>query len=323
MKRSTFYVTVGLLLASSALSSCVEKKPRKDAGRTDTTTSGAIKFASDDSFSPIIDEEVEMFNISHPKATVTPIYTDETDAVKQLIDEKIYLAIAARNFTKNEYNTLVNKGYKSMRAVPIAYDGLALIINKQNQDTCITVKDIARILNGEAKKWSDVYPGSKRGDIEVVFDNPKSSTVRYAQDSILGGKPINSPNIQAVDKSAQVIDYVEKTPNAIGIIGSNWLNDKRDTTNVTFKKNIRVMSVSRMETATPLNSWKPYQYYIYNDSYPLIRTIYALLNDSYRGLPTGMANFITSPKGQLIIFHSSLLPAYGNMTVRNVNVKDQ
>ena len=244
MKRSTFYVTVGLLLASSVLSSCVEKKPRKDAGRTDTTTSGAIQFASDDSFSPIIDEEVEMFNISHPKATVTPIYTDETDAVKQLIDEKIYLAIAARNFTKNEYNTLVNKGYKSMRAVPIAYDGLALIINKQNQDTCITVKDIARILNGEAKKWSDVYPGSKRGDIAVVFDSPKSSTVRYAQDSILGGKPINSPNIQAVDKSAQVIDYVEKTPNAIGIIGSNWLNDKRDTTNVTFKKNIRVMSVS-------------------------------------------------------------------------------
>lgn len=323
MKRTTFYVTVGLLLASSTLLSCVEKKQRKDAGRTDTTTSGAIQFASDDSFSPIIDEEVEMFNISNPKAEVTPIYTDERDAVKQLIDEKVFLAITSRNFTKNEYNTLLSKGYKSMMAKPIAYDGLALIINKQNTDTCITVKDIARILSGEAKKWSDIYPGSKRGEIEVVFDNPHSSTVRYAQDSILGGKPINSPNIQAVDKSAQVIDYVENTPNAIGIIGSNWLNDKRDTTNVTFKKNIRVMSVSKMDKATPLNSWKPYQYYIYNDSYPLIRTIYMLLNDSYRGLPTGLANFITSPKGQLIIFHSSLLPAYGNLTVRNINVKDE
>lgn len=323
MKRTTFYFTVGLLLSSVALTSCVEKKQRKDAGRTDTTTSGAIQFASDDSFSPIIDEEVDMFNVSHPKAEVTPIYTDETDAVKQLIDEKVFLAVTSRNFTKNEYNTLLSKGYKSMMAKPIAYDGLALIINKENQDTCITVKDIARILSGEAKKWSDINPGSKRGDIEVVFDNPRSSTVRYAQDSILGGKPINSPNIQAVDKSAQVIEYVEKTPNAIGIIGSNWLNDKRDTTNVTFKKNIRVMSVSKMDKATPLNSWKPYQYYIYNDSYPLIRTIYVLLNDSYRGLPTGFANFIVSPKGQLIIFHSSLLPAYGNLTVRNVNVKDK
>jgi phosphate transport system substrate-binding protein len=208
-----------------------------------------------------------------------------------------------------------------MKSAPIAYDGLALIIHVDNPDTCITVKDFARILSGEAKKWSDIYPNSKQGDIEVVFDNPKSSTVRYAQDSILGGKPINSPNIQAVNKSAEVINYVEKTKNAIGIIGSNWLNDKRDTTNVTFKKNIRVMSVSQMETATPYNSWKPYQYYIYNDSYPLIRTIYCLLNDSYRGLPFGFSNYLASPKGQMIIFHSSLLPAYGNMTTRNVIVK--
>lgn len=323
MNKKQFYSLVGLLLATSTLFSCGEKKPRLGADRTDTTTSGAISFASDDSFSPIIDEEVDIFNLSHPKAEITPIYTNETEAVKQLMDEKIFLAITSRSFTQNEISILHNKGYKSPKSVPIAYDGLALIIHKDNQDSCITVKDIAKILKGEATKWSDIYPTSKRGDIEVVFDNPNSSTVRYAQDSILSGKPINSPNIQAVDKSAQVIDYVEKTPNAIGIIGSNWLNDKRDTTNVTFKKNIRVMSVSRMETATPLNSWKPYQYYIYNDSYPLIRTIYALLNDSYRGLPTGMANFITSPKGQLIIFHSSLLPAYGNMTVRNVNVKDQ
>ena len=81
------------------------------------------------------------------------------------------------------------------------------------------------------------------------------------------------------------------------------------------------MSVSQMETATPYNSWKPYQYYIYNDSYPLIRTIYCLLNDSYRGLPFGFSNYLASPKGQMIIFHSSLLPAYGNMTTRNVIVK--
>ena len=319
MTKNVFNIFVGLMILLFGLYSCKGDKPKSN--RTDTYSSGTIEFASDESFSPIIDEEVEMFNLDHPKAEITPIYTNEQDAVKMLIDEKIFLAITSRQFTKNEYNILKNKGYKSMKSAPIAYDGLALIIHVDNPDTCITVKDFARILSGEAKKWSDIYPNSKQGDIEVVFDNPKSSTVRYAQDSILGGKPINSPNIQAVNKSAEVINYVEKTKNAIGIIGSNWLNDKRDTTNVTFKKNIRVMSVSQMETATPYNSWKPYQYYIYNDSYPLIRTIYCLLNDSYRGLPFGFSNYLASPKGQMIIFHSSLLPAYGNMTTRNVIVK--
>ena len=113
---------------------------------------------------------------------------------------------------------------------------------------------------------------------------------------------------------------MEKTPNAIGIIGSNWLNDKRDTTNLTFKKNIRTMSVSRLDKATPENSWKPYQYYIYNGNYPLSRTIYALLNDPLRGLPWGFANFMHSPKGQLIIFKSGLLPVQGNITIRDVNI---
>ena len=300
MRRNTFNIFVGLALIIFGLAACKDSKPKKF--RADTISSGAISFASDNSFAPIIDEEVEMFNNDHPKAKLTAIYTNEQDAVKMLMEEKIFLAITSRQYTKNEFNTLKNLGYKSMKSAPIAYDGLALIINRSNPDTCITVKDIARILRGEAKKWSDIYPGSKQGDIEVVFDHPKSSTVRYCQDSILGGQPI-------------------KTPNAIGVIGSNWLNDKRDTTNVTFKKNIRVMSVSRMDTATPENSYKPYQYYIYDDSYPLIRTIYCLLNDSYRGLPFGFSNYIASPKGQLIIYHSSILPAYGNMTTRSVIVK--
>ncbi|MBR1686995.1 MAG: substrate-binding domain-containing protein [Prevotella sp.] len=308
---------IGLTLILGLFHACVNK-PK--TGRTDTLSSGHIEMACDESFSPIIDEELDIFSATRPNAEVTPIYTNEQEAVQMLMEEKIFLAITSRQFTKNEYNTLKNKGYKSMRSAPIAYDGLALIINNDNLDSCITVKDVVRILSGEATQWSDIYPGSKRGEIEVVFDNPKSSTVRYAQDSILGGKPINSPNIQAVDKSAEVISYVEKTPNALGIIGSNWLDDKRDTTNVTFKKNIRVMAVSRMETATPSNSYQPYQGYIYNDRYPFIRTLYCLLNDSQHGLPSGFANFIASQPGQLIIFHSALLPAYGNVTTRNIIV---
>ena len=119
-----------------------------------------------------------------------------------------------------------------------------------------------------------------------------------------------------------MIEYVEHTPNAIGIIGSNWLNDKRDSTNLTFNKNIKIMSVSKVPKATPANSWKPYQYYIYNGNYPLIRTIYALLNDPINALPWGFANFIASPKGQMIILKSGLLPVQGNITIRNVNVTE-
>ena len=318
MNKSIFYSIVGLILSSYVLISCNE---RHKGNRTDTYSSGAISFASDESFSPIIDEEIQVFESVYPQAKVKPIYTNEIDGIKMLQKNKVCLVITTRNLTKAEYADFESRQFQP-RAIPIAYDGFALIVNKANIDTCITVNDIRRILSGQVKTWKEIYPKSRLGNIDVVFSNGKSSTVRYAVDSILGGKPINSPNVSATDKTADVIDYVEKTPNSIGIIGSNWLNDKRDSTNVTFNKKIRVMSVSRKQTATPYNSWKPYQAYLYNGNYPLIRTIYALLNDPINGLPWGFAHFLESPKGQMIIFKSGLLPMQGNITIRDVNVNE-
>ena len=311
-----FYTFVGFMLLLIGLGAC-GNKPK--SGRADTYSSGAIRFASDESFSPIIDEEKEIFERVYPEAQLTPLYTNELDAINLLMQDSICLAITSKNFTKKQTDYLHSKQLVP-RAIPIAYDGLSLIVNNANTDTCITVTDIKRILSGQVKSWKELYPRSTRGDILVVFDNKQSSTVHYCVDSLLSGKPINSPNIMAAMTSKEVVEYVEKTPNAIGIIGSNWLNDKRDTTNTTFNKKIRVMSVSRMDKATPYNSWKPYQYYIYNGNYPLIRTIYALVVDPIRGLPWGFAQFIASPKGQMIIFKSGLLPVQGDITVRDVNV---
>ena len=198
---------------------------------------------------------------------------------------------------------------------------MALIVNTQNNDTCITVNDVKRVLSGEIKTWKELNPTSDKGDIEVVFDNKQSATLHYVVDSILGGKPINAPNVVAAKTSKEVVDYVDKTPGAIGVIGSNWLNDQRDSTNTTFKKNIHVMSVSIKDKATPMNSWKPYQAYLLDGRYPFVRTIYAIVVDPQKGLPNSFANYIAGPKGQLIIFKSGLLPYRGDITIKTVKTK--
>ena len=280
-----------------------------------------MTFVSDESFSPIIEEAREVFEHTYPKATIKPIYTNELDGINMLMERKVWLTVASKRLRESQIKNLKDRKYVA-RCIPIAYDGLALIVNNENPDTCISIKDIKRVLVGEVTKWSEVYPNSKLGDFDVVFDNAKSSTVHFCIDSILGGKPINSPKVEAVKKSAEVINYVSSHKNAIGIIGSNWLNDARDSTNVTFKKNIRVVSVSRLDEATPMNSWKPYQFYIYNGNYPLVRTIYAICTDPRQGLPWGFCNFLQSPIGQKIFFKAGLLPARGNMAVREVVVND-
>ena len=281
----------------------------------------AAIFTADESFYPILDEELYYFQ-NQTLDSITPVYINEQDAVRKLMKLETWLAFTTRDFTVKERKNLIDRKYLP-RAIPIAYDGLAIIVNNTNPDTCITVKDFARILKGEVSEWKEIYPQNKLGVIDVVFDNPLSSTVRWCVDSILGGKQFSAKNIGAVKTSAAVIEYVEKHSNSLGIIGSNWLNDKRDTTNVTFKKNITVMGVSKMDSAKSYNSWQPYQFYLYNGNYPLRRTIYALLNDTRNGVPSGFTHFIQLPKGQKIILRSGLLPRTANMNVRDVIVNKQ
>ena len=71
------------------VSACADK-PKN--GRTDTYSSGAISFASDESFSPIIDEQIQVFESIYRDAKLTPIYTNELDAVNMLMTDSIQLA---------------------------------------------------------------------------------------------------------------------------------------------------------------------------------------------------------------------------------------
>ena len=316
---NAFNKFVGLTLILGLFLAC-GNKPNPEL--EEAYQKAASVLAADESFYPIIDEELYYFQ-NQTLDSITPLYINEQDAVKMLMKLETWLAFTTRDFTEKERQNLIDRKYMP-RAVPVAYDGLAIIVNNANPDSCITIKDFARVLKGEVTQWKELYPQSKLGEIDVVFDNPLSSTVRWCVDSILGGQQFSAKNIGAVQTSAAVIDYVEKHENSLGIIGSNWLNDKRDTTNVTFKKNITVMGVSKMKTAEKYNSYQPYQYYLYNGNYPLRRTIYALLNDPRpNGIATGFTHFIQLPKGQKIILRSGLLPRSANMNVRDVIVKKQ
>ena len=299
-------------------SSCGEKKAKD--GRTDTPTSGTIEFYADESLSPIIDEERTQFEFEFPKAKLKPIYSDEVTGLQMIKDFKTTLLFTTRHLKDSEIAYLKSKSNVIPSVFPIGYDGLAFIVNKNNQDTCITVNDIKRVLTGKATKWSDIVPGSKRGDIEVIFDNTRSATTNWVVDSVLHGEKMGA-KIMAAKTSKQVIDFVDETPGAIGVIGSNRLNDRRDSTNTTFKKNIHVMRVSIKDKATPSNSWQPYQAYLLDGRYPFVRTLYAIVVDPHKALPWSFANYITNPRGQLIVFKSGLLPYRGDITYKKVNIK--
>ncbi len=298
------------------LISCQDKP--KD-GRTDTYSSGVITIAADESFEPIVQQEIDVFEGLYPSASIVPRYVTEVEAVNLLLRDSLRLAITSRRLTQSEMVSFHSRKFFPQE-IKLATDGLALIVNKSNPDTLISVSTIQKILTGKVTKWKDIYASSKLRNITIVFDNKNSSTVRFAVDSICKGKPLSN-NVKALKTNPEVINYVAHNPDAIGVIGVNWLSDKNDSTGLSFTKEVQVMSVSYSDDATPENSYKPYQAYLFYGNYPLVRSIYALMNDPRNALPWGFSSFLSSDRGQRIILKSGLVPA--TQPIRVVHVKDE
>jgi len=173
------------------------------------------------------------------------------------------------------------------------------------------------IMGGNTSSWKQINAKSNLDKITVVFDNQYSSNVRYMVDSINGGKTL-STDLKALKSNLEVIEYVSKTSNAMGIIGVNWISSPTDTTNLTFIDGIRVMSVSKNNIPTVNNSYKPFPAYIALGNYPLVRDVYVILSDLRDTLPTGFVKFVTGDTGQRIITKAGLLPATRPMRVLSV-----
>lgn len=315
MMKKRLWLTA--LLSLAVLAAC-HRKPKD--GLTDTYTSGVIEIAADESFQPIVQEEIDVFEGQFPLAGIVPRYTTEVEAVNLFLKDSVRLAITTRPLTEEEMNSFHSRKFFP-REIELATDGLALIVNRRNPDSLMSVRNLRRILTGEVQHWKELYPSSGLGRIRVVFDNKNSGTVRFAVDSICRDKPLSARDVKALHTNPQVIDYVARTPGAMGIVGVNWLGNKGDTTRLSFRDEVRVLAVSAADVATPANSYKPYQAYLFYGDYPLARSVYILLNDPRNALPWGFASFLTSGRGQRVILKSGLVPA--TQPVRVVDVKDE
>jgi phosphate transport system substrate-binding protein len=113
------------------------------------------------------------------------------------------------------------------------------------------------------------------------------------------------------------VDYVARNPDAIGFIGLPYVADPRDTKTGAFLSRIRVAGIQNDSTGEFL---KPYQAYIALRSYPLTRQLFYISRDNYPGLATGFANFLGSPRGQLIFQQALLFPLRMNVVIRDASI---
>lgn len=287
----------------------------------ETTTRGDIKVAADDSYHLLMDAQKDAFMGIYNYAKVEVIYGAETDVVQLLLNDSIRFAVISRELTEQENNVL-----KSQNIFPkthkIAYDALAFITSKSMSDSLITFKKIKDLFtsNDTMPKWSMLSNQKEIKDmnIKIVFDDPKSGNARFLKETF---KLEKLPSFcYALNSNQEVINYVNKNENAIGIIGVNWISDPADSVSNSFLKSVRVLSISAQDDEEGVNGYyKPFQGFIATKQYPFSRPVFMVIREPFTGLGTGFGSFISGDKGQRIVRLSGLLPA--NMPVRLVETR--
>jgi phosphate transport system substrate-binding protein len=275
---------------------------------TDTATSGSIHIVADDAYKPVVEAELNVFQALYRNAHVQVKYETEDSVFKDLLaSDSIRFAVTARKLTKEELDYFHSKTYYPEQT-KIATDAMVLIVNNNNPDSLLTLDKVKAIFSGQDSTWINIDPKSKLDKISVVFDHEKSSNSRYIKDSILNGGKFPSYCF-AVKGNKEVIDYVSKNENAMGVISVNWISDNYDSTVMRFLSQVRVVAISRKESTNINDYYQPFQAYLKMNQYPLCRNVYIIKREARTGLGSGFVSYITSEQGQRIILRAGLLPA--------------
>jgi len=296
---------LSFLLLLLIVISCKQKKKPVDAIE-ETRTSGTVSMLVDESFSEVLADQIEVFKTDYPDTKFTIIEGNEQKILPTFLNDSVRVIILSRMLTPEE-----DKMYRNRSIVPktsrFGIDGIALITNLENPDSTITVNEVVEVLKGTA-----------RGDKKLVFDNAYSSTLRYFKD-LAGVKTLPEKGIYTLQTNNDVIKYIAENKGFIGVIGVNWLIDNKEVAKDLDK--VKMMGVKNLDGKKGSGAFlKPDQANLINGTYPFLRNIYIINAEGRDGLGTGFANWLVSPRGQLIVLKSGLGPH--KLASRDFNFKN-
>jgi len=275
----------------------------------DTPERGTIYVSADESFQPVIDQQVAVYESNNPGTKIIVSYKPEAECFKDLFTDSVRMIIVTRNASEQESEAVLDSLHKGPKGSTIARDGIAVIVHPSETDTLLTMNEIKQILTGKFRK-----------NLIPVFDGLKAtSTVRFVIDSVLKGDSL-TPKAVAARSSKAVIDYVSNNTGVIGFIGVSWIGNPEDTSHLSYLKNVKVVSLEA--TDVPGGYCKANQANIYFKRYPMVRDLVYILKENYKGLGSGFADSMSGDIGQRIFRRSYLAATKINLGIRQVRLRE-
>lgn len=274
-------------------------------------TTGTLHVRIAESVAPPVIRQVEAFLDVYAVRGADIHYEVVTsvDAVHAFVRDSIQLSVTIDSLTGAE-TEIVDAMDGSFLVRTAAYDGVAVVTHPNNPVEVITTTQIRDLLSGTLTSWRAIGSSAVRGKIQVILQE-RSDISRYLERTVLAGGTITA-GYQDVGLSRDVLSAVLANRNAIGFVGTAWLDSAgiRPHTPKVFMDHPTRSAWYDVAPEAAEFAYAPHPANILRGYYPLRRKVFLLSRAALGGdLATGFGAYILNSAGQRIFFDAGLIPA--------------
>ncbi|MDB1939982.1 phosphate ABC transporter substrate-binding protein [Clostridium tertium] len=280
MKRKSLKLICTALLVTVVGGAFVGCGNDKASGESTGEKSTTISISGSTSVGPLMEKIAEKYESDNSNVSIEINQVGSSAGIKDAINGVSEIGMSSRELKTEEE--------KEVKPTVIAYDGIAIITNKNNQIKNITLEQIKGIYTGKITNWKEIE-GGKDAPI-VVASREEGSGTRDAFQEIVGYKSEELKTDAMISNgNGGLKETVIGNENAIGFVSFEYLDDK-----------VNIVNVENVEPKADLVKSGEYKI-----SRPfLLATKEGNLSENGQKL----IDFILSDEGQTIVKENKLIP---------------
>lgn len=222
---------------------------------------------------PISNVAADLFSAKHPDIQVNVAESGTRGGFFKFLDENPALRTDINNASRPisaEEAARARKIGVAFIEIPIALDGVAIVVNKENR-ACddLTVDELRRIWSPDSKihNWSQVREGFPSLPLKLYGPGPDSGTFDFFTRTICGASGASRSDYAASENDNQLVQGVAGDPGALGYFGFGYYQANRDKLKI-----VEIVNGDRPMVRPDLNTIRSGEYT------PLSRPLFLYVN---------------------------------------------
>ena len=261
-KNNKSFLLASLMVLTLGIASCSRAEQEKNQVSID---GAAVGF-------PISLAVAEEYQKAKPSAQVSVASSGTGGGFSKFCDSQIDIAAASRTIKNEEIKACKKQGIKFVE-IPIALDGLAVIVNRQNNFAqCLTIKELNKIWNNKSTNkitnWNQVNPNFPDQTLKLYAPASDTGTFDYFTQAVTGKAKNSRTDYTPSHNQNILVQGVAGDAGSLGYVGISYYTQNKNKLNLVAVQNPK----GQCEKPVPIDN-------VVNNSYaPLSRPLFIYVN---------------------------------------------